>query len=58
MYLVISVAVAVIFSEGVLIFHVWFLGSDCNIRSRDLNLLLNFVIMPLLQLCPLASVTN
>ena len=58
MYLVISLAVADIFSEGVLIFHVWFLGSDCNIRSRDLNLPLNFVTMTLFQLFLLAYVTN
>ena len=58
MYRVISLLVADIFSEGLLIFHVWFLGSNCNILSRDLNLPLNFVIMALLQLFPSASVTN
>ena len=58
MYLVISLSVADIFSGGLLIFDGWFLGSDCNYWTIDLNRPFNFVITALFRLFPLASVTN
>ena len=58
MYLVISLSVADIFSGGLLIFHGWFLGSDCNYWTIDLNRPFNFVITALFRLFPLASVPN
>ena len=58
MYLVISLAVADMFVGSILIFDGWFLGSDCNFWTSDLNGPSNFVILPLFRLFPLASVTN
>ena len=58
MYLVISLAVADIFFGGLLIFDGWFLGSDCNFWTSDLNRPSNFVVLALFRLFPLASVTN
>ena len=58
MYLVINLAIADILSGGLLILHVWFLGSDCNFWTSDLNVPSNLVIIGLFRLFPLASVTN
>ena len=58
MYLVISLSVADIFFGGLLIFDGWFLGSDCNFWTINLNRSSNFVITALFRLFPLASVTN
>ena len=58
MYLVITLAVADIFTGGLLIFDDWFLGCDCNFWTSDLNRSSNFVITALFRFFPLASVTN
>ena len=58
MYLVINLAIADILIGGLLILHDWFLGSDCNFWTSDLNVLSNLVLIALFRLFPLASVTN
>ena len=58
MYLVINLAIADILIGGLLILHVWFLGSDCNFWTSDLNELSNLVMIALFRFLPLASATN
>ena len=48
MYLVINLAIADILIGGLLILHDWFLGSDCNFWTSDLNVPSNLVIIALL----------
>ena len=52
MYLVINLAISDILIAGLLILHVWFLGSDCNFWNSDLNELSNLVIIGLFRLFP------
>ncbi|XP_074634157.1 5-hydroxytryptamine receptor 1B-like [Acropora palmata] len=58
MYLVINLAITDILIGGLLILHAWFLGSDCNFWTSDLNELCNLVIVALFRFFPLASATN
>ena len=58
MYLVINLAIADILIGGLLILHVWFLGSDCNFWTSDLNVPSELVTSALFRLFPLAAVTN
>ncbi|XP_029205824.2 neuromedin-K receptor-like [Acropora millepora] len=58
MYLVINLAIADILIGGLLILNDWFLGSDCNFWTSNLNVLSNLVLIALFRLFPLASVTN
>ncbi|XP_029205823.2 lysophosphatidic acid receptor 1-like [Acropora millepora] len=57
-YLVINLAIADTLIGGLLILHVWFLGSDCNFWTSDLNELSDLVIIALFRFFPLASATN
>ena len=58
MYLVINLAICDVLIGGLLILHVWFLGSDCNFWTSDLNVPTNLVIIALYRVFPLASATN
>ncbi|XP_074634173.1 pinopsin-like [Acropora palmata] len=58
MYLVINLAIADILIGGLLILHVWFVGSDCNFWTSDLNVPTNLVIIAVYRVFPLASATN
>ena len=58
MYLVINLAICDILIGGLFILHVWFLGSDCNFWTSDLNKLSNLVMKALFRFLPLASATN
>ena len=58
MYLVINLAICDTLIGGLLILHVWFLGSNCNFWTSDLNVPTNLVIIALYRVFPLASATN